>query len=231
MPVPAIPPEVVEEILKQPPIDDAETVPTLLSCTLVSHSFSSIAKRDSLWKPIVRKLWSYGRLPSYRRFSNKKDRAQFNRAFPPERRESPSVHERIVARTAVKGIVDRHLAYLLADMSNKIPHLLAIAEFGAETALPMLQKMAQMRKSDDQLPPDWLARRHWARQVRQAIARGEAVDVWKRIGERWDGTEAFCRGVSAFGAFSEAFDYEAVIRDSFEAWEPRFLTHALPQLE
>ncbi|ORY47098.1 hypothetical protein BCR35DRAFT_336198 [Leucosporidium creatinivorum] len=164
MPVPAIPPELVEAILKELPPSDSATIPTLLACTLVSHSFYWIATQDMLWSPIARSCWTFGRVPTYARLSNEEDQREMKLAFPLQQASRQYILERIAARRTIKRILTRHLEALLAEPSNKIPHVLAIAELGETNAMPFLDDLAFM-EDDELYPDDWLARRYWARQA------------------------------------------------------------------
>ena len=197
--MPAIPPEVLEAILLELPPRDAETIPTLLACTLVSQLVHCVTVRlDRLWSAIARELWTFGRLPGYIRLSKKEDRRRMDRSALGKK--SPTVYQRITARPVVKHIIDRHLEALLSKPSGKTPHILAIVELGEDNTFPFLDRLAFMQ--DDSIhPEDWLSRRHWARQARGAISRRKAIAVWKRIGDGWDGSEAFCEGVFALSAF------------------------------
>jgi hypothetical protein len=209
MPVAAIPPELVEAILRELPPSGSATIPTLLACTLVSHSFYSIATQDSLWSPIAHSCWTFGRLPTYARLSNEEDQRKMKLAFPEGQDSRRSILERITARPTIKRILTRHLEALLTEPANKIPHVLAIVELGETNAKPFLDELALM-DNDELHPDDWLARRYWARQARGAISRRRAIAVWKRIGEGWDTTEAFYKGVFAFNAFRGDRDLDEV---------------------
>jgi len=210
MPVPAIPPELVAQVLTQLPVDDAQTISTLLSCTLVSRSFSAIVKQDSIWKPVTRRRWISGRTPLFVELADVEDQADMNLAFPIlQQKHSPTLYQSIVARPYIKRIIDRHLSALLTEPANKIPHILAIVALGEQNAMPFLDELAFI--TDDKLyPDDWLARRYWARQARGAITRRRAVDVWRRIGQGWTGPEAFAEGILAFSAFYGSQDLDEV---------------------
>ncbi|ORY88627.1 Mis6-domain-containing protein [Leucosporidium creatinivorum] len=209
MPVPAIPPKIVEEILKQLPPAEDDTVSTLLACTLVSHTFSAIAKLDSIWSGVASYCWILGRVPVFVELSNEEDKAEMELAFPYREEKSCSVYQGILARPHIKRIINRPLAALLAEPTSKIPHVLAIVELGEQNTFPFLDELAFMT-SDESYPEDWLARKYWARQARGAIWRRKAVDVWRRIGQGWDGVEAFCEGVFAFSAFRDSQDWDEV---------------------
>lgn len=199
MPVPSIPPEVLEAILVELPPQDAETIPTLLSCTLVSQDFAAVARSDLIWKPIVEHQWS-GRAPLFVELSDEQDRQDLSEAFPEGDKTSLTLYGRLIKRPTIKRILDRHLEALLAEPTHKIPHVLAIVELGETNTFPRLDPLA-FATSDEVNEEDWLARRYWARQARGAISRRKAIDVWKRIGEGWNDLEAFFKGVYAFSAF------------------------------
>jgi hypothetical protein len=182
MPVLAMPPELVEAILHELPPSDSATIPTLLACTLVLHSFHPIATLDSLWSPVARSCWTFGRVPTNARLSNEEDQREMKLAFPQEQDSRPRILERIAARPTIKRILTRHLEALLAEPANKMPHVLAIVELGETNAMPFLDELAFM-DTDELHPDDWLARRYWARQARGAISRRKAIAVWKRIGD------------------------------------------------
>ena len=197
--MPAIPPEVLEEILLELPPQDAETLPALLACTSVSHTFSEVVKLDSIWKPIVAHRWS-GRAPVFLELSDPQDRHDMLAAFPEGDNVPLSIYGRLVKRKAIKRIFDRHFEALLAEPTHQIPHVSALIELGETNIFPFLDWLAfVLTESDDE--DDWLSRRDWAHQVRTAISRRKAIDVWKRIAEGWDGPEALIEGVYSFSAF------------------------------
>ncbi|ORY80744.1 hypothetical protein BCR35DRAFT_331806 [Leucosporidium creatinivorum] len=180
MPVPAIPPEIVEEILKQlPPDETFSTVTTLLACTLVSHDFAAIAKQDSIWGPIARDRSQLEREPTFVELTNQEDRKDMELGFPIE------------------------------PPANKIPHVLALAELGEVNAVGLLRSFIEC-DVDVIFPEDWLARRYWAKQALGLVLRKRAIEVWRRIGEGWDGAEAFAEGIFAFAVFRGTQDRDDV---------------------
>lgn len=215
MPVPAIPPEIIAEILQKLPAGEDATIDTLFACMLVSSVFKATARLDSVWVPIVRCNGNLGHIPRYVALSNEQDKHELELTL--KRKELSSTYDCILARSTFEEIVNRHLAALLAEPNHKIPHILAIAELGECNTFPVLDKLAFLQSGATQAE-DWLARRYWARQVRGAISRRKAFDVWRRIGAGWDGVEAFCEGVFAFDAFhgsQDMDDVSAPVRSAF----------------
>ena len=191
MTTPDIPPELVESILQQLPAEDDETIPTLLACTLLSRAFSAISKLDSIWSEIARER---GGLFCYVRLSDQQDQCDMDLAFPLERRAMPTVHDRLIAGKHLKHIFNRHMDCLLSEPIHKIPHVLALVDLGRDN-LSTFSRSADLGKPR----PDWMARDHWLGEAREAVARRDAVDVWRDIGR---GSERFSDGIFAFSAFS-----------------------------
>ncbi|ORY88640.1 hypothetical protein BCR35DRAFT_329881 [Leucosporidium creatinivorum] len=194
MPVPAIPPEIVEEILEQ--LTWGRTAHRdLLACSLVSRTFNVLSRADSIWKPITRR-------PVYVELSNEEDQRDMELAFPLERRDKPTIWESLLAWPKIIEIAYRHFDALLAEPTNKILHVLALVELGDQNLAFLIDSLALQKVEElkEKFPADWMARRYWARQVRGVSSRREAVEIWKRIGDGWEGSEAFYEGIFAFGA-------------------------------
>lgn len=57
--MPTLPAELILLTLSNLPRSDALSIPTLLSCRLVSSFFSALSKVATVWAPHVCELWAY----------------------------------------------------------------------------------------------------------------------------------------------------------------------------
>ncbi|KAL8287465.1 hypothetical protein RQP46_003323 [Phenoliferia psychrophenolica] len=96
-----VPDDVAHSILLQLDPQDLSTVPTLLTCRLVSRSFDTAAQSASVWRPLVQQRWTTGK-PEFTKLPNASDQSLMDFAIDPL---DPPVHPRAVFRA--RTLVDR----------------------------------------------------------------------------------------------------------------------------
>lgn len=214
----SLPPELISHILSLLSPSDPLTIPTLLTCTLVSRSFSALALSSPLWTPHALHRWQTPSRPEPDVFSYYKRRA-------------------LLDREAIEKVHD-----LAGKANDRLADLERVVWDLGEEVAGALRKLERVGEEEE--AEKWLSVRYWSRECRTALGRRKAIEVWKGIkeggltgeGDEKEGREEereFEEGVSAFTAFLD-FNVEGVSLWSSSflvAWglaEPEPRTRAIP---
>ncbi|TKA50992.1 hypothetical protein B0A53_05684 [Rhodotorula sp. CCFEE 5036] len=166
-----LPPELVSLCLSHLNPTDRATVPTLLSCSLVSSSFRALATANSLWRPIADARFHKYRVPSRSRLE------EFERdAF------------RYYASRARK---DQRATEIVKEIQRPTDRIPLIEELRSNSALgsevienPKWTSGGDYAFTEQNAPEDWLSLRYWAAECRKALLRDEALRLWRDISIR-----------------------------------------------
>lgn len=136
--MPSLPPEIITWILAQLSPASAASIPTLISASLASHSFSSLALHSSLWAPHASHRWKL--------------------ALPLPTKEGEDAFEYYKRRS----ILDRRAVKLVQEMSRakagNIGRLEEVREMGEDVG----DKLEQVRGGGEHDEEFWLSGRYWA---------------------------------------------------------------------
>ncbi|POY71082.1 hypothetical protein BMF94_5839 [Rhodotorula taiwanensis] len=180
-----LPPELISLCLSQLDPDDRETVPTLLSASLASSSFRTLATSHSLWKRLADCHYH-----QYRR--------------PTEGGEEPIDAFRYYASRAEK---DQRAREIVRDIQRPLNRLPLVDELRTRLGSDVIEnrRWAATEFTEERRPETWLSLRYWAGECRKTLLRDEALATWREIAirtargeERPDDCE---RGLDAFAAF------------------------------
>ncbi|KAG0653686.1 hypothetical protein C6P46_002353, partial [Rhodotorula mucilaginosa] len=166
-----LPPELVSLCLSHLDPTDRATVPTLLSCSLVSSSFRALATANSLWRQIADAHYHQYRVPSRSRLD------EFERdAF------------RYYASRARK---DQRATEIVKEIQRPKDRIPLIEELRSNSALgsevienPKWTAGGDYAFTEQNAPEDWLSLRYWAAECRKALLRDEALRLWRDISIR-----------------------------------------------
>ncbi|KAK0198869.1 hypothetical protein F5146DRAFT_1021313 [Armillaria mellea] len=117
-----------------------------------------------------------------------------------------------VARRQLDGVVLRHLDEIVRQRSGQLEHARSIFELSfdiwdvmqteAEQPVPVLLRGANGDHAEQtqNITPNALTRRYWARSIMESISRSYAIDLWTRS-ERGDDSVSFVESFSALSCF------------------------------
>ncbi|KAK4700559.1 F-box protein 21, partial [Phenoliferia sp. Uapishka_3] len=175
-----LPPEIVIHILGFLPPDDPTSIPTILSCALVSRDFLDISLSSAVWSSHAASTWTRGSVL--------------------DNSTSPYTFYKLRART------DSKVRQLVVNLALKTHSRLEDIEAIRKVGLDALDALEGLKSVTEEVEPEyWMSMRYWASSAWEAILRDEAGATWKRIAEETiNGSEresSFEDGVLAFTAF------------------------------
>ncbi|GAA5867347.1 hypothetical protein JCM3774_003556 [Rhodotorula dairenensis] len=195
-----LPPELVSLCLSQLDPADPATVAALLSASLASSAFRSLATAHSLWVPVADH--------------------RYHRYRGPPAASTPSFAEDAYGYYVLRATKDRRAVRLVREIEHRpVDRLPLVDELRRDLGSDVIEHLARVRdtqwtETNLAAEPRWLSLRYWAAECRKALLRDEALRLWREIAirsvtaERAREAEAEAeadddleRGLDAFSAF------------------------------
>ncbi|KAL8287407.1 hypothetical protein RQP46_003265 [Phenoliferia psychrophenolica] len=197
--------DVAHSILLQLDPQDPTTVPTILTCQLVSRSFNAAAQSASVWRPLLQR-WTTGE-PEYTKLPIASDQSLMDLAIDPL---DPPIHPRAVFRARTR--VDRIALAAAArrgdsvEKQGRIESYDTIAMLGTQVYDAIIRIKTVSREERH----DYLAIRRVAHELEPPLTRGISMELWRNAfdDQKSKGVtiDAMSKSLAPFGTPWKTFD-------------------------
>ncbi|KAL8287440.1 hypothetical protein RQP46_003298 [Phenoliferia psychrophenolica] len=170
----SIPDDVAYSILLQLDHRDLSTVPTILTCRLVSRSFDAAAQSASVWRPLLQR-WTTGE-PEYIKLPNASDQSLMDVAIDPL---DPLIHPRDVFRA--RTLIDRVALAAAARRGDSVEEKDRIESYDTIVMLgtQVYDAIIRLKTVSPEERHDYLSIRRVAHELEPSLTRGISMELWR----------------------------------------------------